>query len=322
MRSRRPSRRRRTPRPPRRSPRHADPGRRPHAAGDRPRRGRANAINIYSGAMSFLALGFRLPLALRRAIVAVVFGVLGFLLVALSSLTTARAVRELPAGHLLLDRAVARRLLRRLVPAPRPPGRRLPVRPAAQPVGRLRRDGRRAWSSRSGCSPTRPKYVGVVPERDPGVRRHRPSRSASSSPRSLYCVAVPAAARPKPTRCWSSRTRTRRRDRTAVRPQEGDRLLDAVPTSPSCGPASVRATTRPPRSTRCAARPGAARRRRSGRRRRRGRPGRRRAGRSPRGRARRAAFGGDHVEQRAAAPSAPLMWPRCASTNAACSGSP
>src|SRR3954468_9449127 len=45
----------------------------------------ANAINIYSGTMSFLALGFRLSLAMRRAIVAVVFGVLGFL-VALSSL--------------------------------------------------------------------------------------------------------------------------------------------------------------------------------------------------------------------------------------------
>jgi purine-cytosine permease-like protein len=45
----------------------------------------ANAINIYSGTMSFLALGFRLSLALRRAIVAVVFGILGFL-AALSSL--------------------------------------------------------------------------------------------------------------------------------------------------------------------------------------------------------------------------------------------
>lgn len=37
----------------------------------------ANVINIYSGTMSFLALGFRLPLALRRAIVALVFGVVG-----------------------------------------------------------------------------------------------------------------------------------------------------------------------------------------------------------------------------------------------------
>jgi NCS1 nucleoside transporter family len=45
----------------------------------------ANVLNIYSGAMSFLALGIRLPLSLRRAIVAVVFGILGFLL-ALSGL--------------------------------------------------------------------------------------------------------------------------------------------------------------------------------------------------------------------------------------------
>ena len=40
----------------------------------------ANVLNIYSGAMSFLTLGIRLPLALRRALVAVVFGVIGFLL--------------------------------------------------------------------------------------------------------------------------------------------------------------------------------------------------------------------------------------------------
>jgi NCS1 nucleoside transporter family len=40
----------------------------------------ANVLNIYSGAMSFLTMGVRLPLALRRALVAVVFGVIGFLL--------------------------------------------------------------------------------------------------------------------------------------------------------------------------------------------------------------------------------------------------
>jgi NCS1 family nucleobase:cation symporter-1 len=40
----------------------------------------ANAINIYSGTMSFLALGFRLSLTLRRAIVAIVFGAIGFVL--------------------------------------------------------------------------------------------------------------------------------------------------------------------------------------------------------------------------------------------------
>lgn len=38
----------------------------------------ANALNIYSGAMSFLAAGIRIPFALRRAIVALGFGVVGF----------------------------------------------------------------------------------------------------------------------------------------------------------------------------------------------------------------------------------------------------
>jgi nucleobase:cation symporter-1, NCS1 family len=48
----------------------------------------ANALNVYSGSMSFLALGIRLPLTLRRAIVALVFGVAGFFL-ALSGLSDA-----------------------------------------------------------------------------------------------------------------------------------------------------------------------------------------------------------------------------------------
>jgi len=39
----------------------------------------ANVLNIYSGALSFTALGIRLPLRLRRAIVAVAFGVIGFI---------------------------------------------------------------------------------------------------------------------------------------------------------------------------------------------------------------------------------------------------
>ena len=38
----------------------------------------ANALNIYSGAMSFLAAGIRIPFAWRRAIVALGFGVIGF----------------------------------------------------------------------------------------------------------------------------------------------------------------------------------------------------------------------------------------------------
>jgi NCS1 family nucleobase:cation symporter-1 len=45
----------------------------------------ANVLNIYSGALSFVALGVKLPLALRRAIVALVFGAIGFV-VALTGL--------------------------------------------------------------------------------------------------------------------------------------------------------------------------------------------------------------------------------------------
>jgi nucleobase:cation symporter-1, NCS1 family len=45
----------------------------------------ANVLNIYSGAMSFLAMGVKLPLSLRRAIVALLFGAIG-LAVAFSGL--------------------------------------------------------------------------------------------------------------------------------------------------------------------------------------------------------------------------------------------
>jgi NCS1 family nucleobase:cation symporter-1 len=40
----------------------------------------ANALNVYSGAVSFLAMGVRLPLTLRRAIVALGFGAVGLVL--------------------------------------------------------------------------------------------------------------------------------------------------------------------------------------------------------------------------------------------------
>jgi len=40
----------------------------------------ANALNIYSGAISFTALGIKLPLSIRRAIVALGFGTVGFFL--------------------------------------------------------------------------------------------------------------------------------------------------------------------------------------------------------------------------------------------------
>jgi NCS1 family nucleobase:cation symporter-1 len=53
----------------------------------------ANVLNIYSGALSFVAMGIKLPLALRRAIVALVFGVIGFIL-ALTALHDAGAKYE------------------------------------------------------------------------------------------------------------------------------------------------------------------------------------------------------------------------------------
>lgn len=40
----------------------------------------ANALNIYSGAMSFLAAGIRIRFGLRRAIIALGFGILGFII--------------------------------------------------------------------------------------------------------------------------------------------------------------------------------------------------------------------------------------------------
>jgi NCS1 family nucleobase:cation symporter-1 len=53
----------------------------------------ANALNVYSGAMSFLAAGIRIPFALRRAIVALGFGIVGFF-VAWSALPDAGARYE------------------------------------------------------------------------------------------------------------------------------------------------------------------------------------------------------------------------------------
>jgi NCS1 family nucleobase:cation symporter-1 len=44
----------------------------------------ANALNIYSGSMSFLAIGIKIPFERRRAIVALGFGVLGFVIAMLA----------------------------------------------------------------------------------------------------------------------------------------------------------------------------------------------------------------------------------------------
>ena len=52
----------------------------------------ANALNVYSGAMSFLAAGIRIPFSLRRAIIAVGFGVVGFFIALASILNESIAV--------------------------------------------------------------------------------------------------------------------------------------------------------------------------------------------------------------------------------------
>ncbi|MBF4633413.1 cytosine permease [Agreia pratensis] len=53
----------------------------------------ANALNIYSGSMSFLAIGIKIPFERRRAIVALGFGVLGFV-IALLAMSDAGASYE------------------------------------------------------------------------------------------------------------------------------------------------------------------------------------------------------------------------------------
>ncbi len=51
----------------------------------------ANALNIYSGAMSFLAAGVKIPFALRRAIIAIGFGIVGFVIALVSILNASIA---------------------------------------------------------------------------------------------------------------------------------------------------------------------------------------------------------------------------------------
>ena len=70
----------------------------------------ANALNVYSGSMSFLAAGVKIPFALRRAIIAIGFGAIGFIIALVSILNAEHRhqLRELPPGDRVLDRPVAR----------------------------------------------------------------------------------------------------------------------------------------------------------------------------------------------------------------------
>ena len=135
----------------------------------------ANVLNIYSGAMSFVAIGIKLPLALRRAIVALVVGVIGFI-VALTGLHDAGAkYTELPADHRLLDRALAGGHVLRPVPVPPPePGRgggrccsKRSYSNWAGPVAMLV-----GMACPSGCSPTRPSTSAWSPRTCPRRRHH------------------------------------------------------------------------------------------------------------------------------------------------------
>ena len=91
----------------------------------------ANALNIYSGAISFTAIGFKLPLAARRAIVALGFGAIGFFVAWAGLAQRGRGLQQLPADHRLLDRPLARGHVLRHVPAP-PPGPGADRAPALQ----------------------------------------------------------------------------------------------------------------------------------------------------------------------------------------------
>ena len=106
----------------------------------------ANALNIYSGAISFTAIGFKLPLAARRAIVALGFGADRLLRRLGGPGQRGRGLQQLPADHRLLDRPLAGGHVLRHVPAP-PPGPGADRAPAVQPevhqLGGPGRDGGR-----------------------------------------------------------------------------------------------------------------------------------------------------------------------------------
>ena len=116
----------------------------------------ANAINVYSGTMSFLALGIELPLQLRRAIVAAVVRrdrLPGRLV---RPVRRRLEVRELPADHLATGSAPGS------ASSSSTSGCAAGIGSTASSSTRSTTRGvapsrcSSPWSSRSGCSPTRP----------------------------------------------------------------------------------------------------------------------------------------------------------------------
>ena len=127
----------------------------------------ANVLNIYSGALSFTAIGIKLPLSLRRAIVALGFGTIGFFLAWSGLHQRGPRLRELPADNRVLDRPVARRLLLRPAAAAQP-GRDAAVRDQANELGgagrHVARDGHLDLAV---LQPD--QVVGLVPKHVPSV---------------------------------------------------------------------------------------------------------------------------------------------------------
>ena len=110
-----------------------------------------------------------------------------------------RELRELPAGHRLLDRPLARRRARRPVAAPRRRRRLADVSATrstnwAGPIAMWSRPA----SSRSGCSPTRPSTSARSPTAHPASATSRSSSASCWPPCSTPCCARPAAAAHRP----------------------------------------------------------------------------------------------------------------------------
>jgi purine-cytosine permease-like protein len=128
----------------------------------------ANVLNIYSGAMSFLALGIKLPLRRARAVVAVVFGVLGFILALIAIANPGVNYENFLLiiaywigpwlGVVLVDRYLHRRA--DVVPLALDLRRENLAGPIAMAVG----IGISIW-----LFSNQTKYVGVVPSAHPGV---------------------------------------------------------------------------------------------------------------------------------------------------------
>ncbi len=128
----------------------------------------ANALNMYSSAISFAAMGIKLPTPSIRAVdrggdVARRLRGGG------DRPEQHRLLRELPAGDRLLGRALAGRGVRRSVATPIPHRRDGLHRPRTTRTGPARSPCSSAPWSRSGCSRPRQQYTGPVAKALPAI---------------------------------------------------------------------------------------------------------------------------------------------------------